>query len=112
MPDHSNNKQANALVLKTLIDHGDALTIPREVDHFAYFESREDRAKFIEGALLAGFKFRGTSEPDAYGMKYGAILWHIDIPDEDVITRVTELLIDLAESNAGEYDGWGTPVLR
>ena len=24
----------------------------------------------------------------------------------------TAQLIDLAESNAGEYDGWGTPVLR
>ncbi len=111
MPDHSNNNRANALVLKTLVEHGDALTIPREVDHFAYFPSREDRARFIESALLAGFKFRGTSEPDASDRKYGAILWHIDIPDEEAIARVTEFLIDLAEGNAGEYDGWGTPIL-
>ena len=111
MPDKANNKVANGLVLEVLMDHGDALTVSREIDHWAYFPTPEARSRFLETCLNAGFKLRYTSEPNDLGSKFGAVIWHIDTPSQLALDQVTGMLIDLAESGGGEYDGWETQLL-
>ena len=68
------NSAATKRVLQLLAEHGDALTVVREVDHFAYFPSAELRADFIAKCLASGFKLRGTIEPYRPGSGFGAIL--------------------------------------
>ena len=80
MPDKTNNKAANSLVLNALSDQGDALTVPREIDHWAYFPTPEGRSVFLESCLNAGFKLRYTTEPNEHSSSFGTVIWHVDTP--------------------------------
>src|SRR5437868_1512533 len=98
-------------VLNALRTHGDTLTHPREIVHWAYFPTIDLRAHFVEQGLEAGFKLDGTSEPNDESPEFRARLAHIDIPNEDVIERITNWLSSLAQRCGGEYDGWETQVI-
>jgi len=98
-------------VLDVLREHGDALTALREIDHFAYFLDETSRARFVTECEGAGFRLRALSPPHKEGAGYGAILFHKDVPDEDVLLKITALLADFARSCGGDYDGWETRVV-
>src|ERR1041385_6747317 len=93
-------------VLNALREHGDALIQPREIVHWAYFPTGGARANFVEAALQIGFKLDGTIEPSENYREFGARVSHIEIPGEEIMDRVTALLLQLAEQYSGEYDGW------
>jgi hypothetical protein len=84
----------------------------REIDHFAYFPNPTARTTFIEKCEAVGFRLRGISDPGGPLTKYGAILFHKDLPDEDMLEKITGLLLDLAKECGGEYDGWETQLLK
>ncbi len=102
----------NAQVLGVLREHGDSLTGVREIDHFAYFVTPQLRARFVDRCLAIGFKLRATTEPSEHSDKYGAMIFHSDMPDEEVLGRITTRLIELAQECGGEYDGWETQVVK
>ncbi|MGC9954098.1 MAG: ribonuclease E inhibitor RraB [Rhizomicrobium sp.] len=108
---HKDQIALNAHVLDALREHGDALAGVREIDHFAYFGTPQSRALFIDKCLIIGFKLRNTTEPYRPGAGFGAILSHSDVPDEEILGKVTSLLVDLAQECGGEYDGWETQVV-
>jgi len=105
------NLTATQRVLAVLAAHGDDQSRLREVEHFAYFPTPTARANFIDKSLAAGFKLRRTSEPNEVSKEFGAILFHLDAPDEDVLEKVITLLSDLARQCGGNYDGWETQIL-
>ena len=102
---------ATQRVLSLLLEHGDALTTVREIDHFSYFPTSEGRARFVEKCLVAGLKLRALSEPDEVIDRFGVILFCDDIPDEDVLLKMHEMLTMMAEAEGGNYDGWETQVI-
>jgi len=97
--------------LEILRQHGDAFASIREVEHFAYFPTTEKRASFIEKCLAHGFKLRRTSEPYRHDTRFGVILFHSDIPGEEILGAVRQLLSGLAEEFDGGYDGWETQLV-
>jgi hypothetical protein len=100
----------NHEVLRALREHGDTLTQPREIVHWAYFPTAATRALFIEKAVEIGFELNGTSDPNEKSREFGARVSHLAIPGEEVIERVTASLSQLAERCGGDYDGWETQV--
>lgn len=102
--------EADQAVLDVLREKGDALTTVRDIEHFAYFPNQDQGAPFIYKCLKAGLRLRNTSEPPEPGAGFGAILFHKDVPSEDVLDRVIALLKDLAAERQGRYDGWETQV--
>ncbi len=102
---------ATLRVLEVLSEHGDAMTTVREIDHFSYFPTAEGRSRFIEKCLAVGLKLRRLSEPDHILDRYGAILFHDDVPDEDLLLKMHEMLTAMAEAEAGNYDGWETQLI-
>jgi regulator of RNase E activity RraB len=101
----------NREVLDLLHDHGDALERVREIDHWAYFRTPEDRTRFVDACAAAGFPLRDTSESSTSGLKYGARIFHADIPTDSVLHDVTTKICKLAEAAGGEYDGWETQLV-
>lgn len=101
----------NAANLEALRDHGDSLARVRDIEHWATFPSADARASFVDACLAAGFKLRGTRDPEKPYEGYSVHLFHRDIPDEDCVEQVTSLLIGLAAANGGEYDGWETELV-
>jgi hypothetical protein len=102
---------ATERVIEVLAEHGDTLSTVREIDHFAYFPDVAARARYIEKCLAAGFKLRRLSEPYKPGAGFGAIIFHDDVPDEEVLLKVHALLTERAAAEGGDYDGWETQLI-
>jgi hypothetical protein len=109
--DRELQKAASRDLCERLAARGDARTIVREIDHWAYFPTPESRASFVEAGIRAGFRLRGTSEPTGPWQGFGAQLYHRDVPIDEAMEQVTLLLYDLAEESGGDYDGWETLIL-
>jgi len=105
------NDQPNRAVLDVLMENGDALTEAREIDHYAYFPTPTFRAHYIDRCIEAGFRLRGTIEPHRPGSGFGAVVFHKDVPGEEVLDAITDVLRAFADDCEGEYDGWETPVV-
>lgn len=103
----------NNHVINQLQQAGDSLTVPRPVDHFANFKSEEDRTSFIQAAAESGFE--ATSQPNrdpAEEFPFAVGLLRIDAVDPDTIDEITFELFDLAQQHNGEYEGWGSKVVK
>jgi uncharacterized protein (TIGR01619 family) len=104
----------NRKVCDALKERGDALTKPREVDHWAYFPSASARDAFVEKTLAAGFSLRSASENDrstSAGNRFVAQLYRSTVPEAGDMTEATLALSELAAEFGGEYDGWESPVV-
>jgi uncharacterized protein (TIGR01619 family) len=100
----------NRRVVEILEQHGDQLAKALLVSHWAYFATPEDRNAFL--AEVAGRRFT-IADASAYAREpspypYGVTLARVDSIDQ--IDDVTIELLNLAQSHAGEYDGWETAV--
>ena len=101
----------NRRVVDQLQDHGDHLSEPRRVEHWAYFQRPEERAAFVAEASEGGFTCEET-EGGVGQLPLGVELHRVDPVDLEAIHKVVMLLDDLAAAHGGEYDGWGTSVER
>jgi len=105
------SKSAAARVINVLLEHGDALNQVREIDHFSYFPTTKRRSKFVERCIAAGLKLRSLHECEDIGERFAAIVCHDDIPDEQVLAKMRDMLSTLAELEGGRYDGWETQLI-
>lgn len=110
--DRMRQVMGNRGVYDSLSKNGDALTVPREVDHWAYFPSSNARGTFIQNSMRKGFQVRSMLEPDAQYPQFGVIVFRQDVPSPGDLDDVTVMLFDLAEAAGGRYDGWEAPVHR
>jgi hypothetical protein len=98
-------------LVDTLTDHGDTLTMPRRVDHWAYFSSAEGRDAYVAAATAQGFSVQDViDDADYRGMAHGAQVHRVDSVRLDDIHAAVMVLHKLAATNGGDYDGWETSV--
>ena len=103
----------NQHVISRLYQAGDSLTQPRPVDHFANFKSEQDRNAFIAAAEELGFEATSRPERDADSeFPFSLGLLRVDAVDAETIDRVTFELFDLAHRHNGEYEGWGSKIVK
>ncbi len=98
-------------VVDTLTKHGDTLTEPRRVDHWAYFRSEADRDAFCSHARERGFETLDTEASESE-TPYGAQLRRQDSVRLEDIHELVMILHDLADDHRGHYDGWETRVVK
>lgn len=112
-PDSEDQQQIfNRQVIERLSESGDPLTVPRAVDHFASFRTAEDRDGFI-AALDPAYEVIGQKHDDDGGeMPYSISLKRVSAVDWETIEGISYELFDLAIEHNGEYDGWGSPVVK
>jgi hypothetical protein len=99
-------------VVKRLAGLGDVATMPRLVDHRAYFPTPADRARFIEQLRNKGFEIMQEGEGG-----YGKRPLSVDFRRSDPVVLehihpVAWELRELAASVGGDYDGWGCTVTK
>lgn len=102
---------ADCQVIETLEEHGDPLTVEREVIHYAYFEDRESADAFAADAEPEGFEV-DVREPDEEIEQFRVVLTHQSAVDLDTIGPITQALAERAEELEGEYDGWECRLVR
>lgn len=100
----------NHKVCDNLRESGDALHLPRAIEHHSYFPSSEERAAFIEAIVSEGFtvKKEFTADNGWSGVGY----WRKDKPFYYDIDELTLSLIAISGQFAGEYDGWETSIVK
>ena len=112
----------NLKVVYQLQKNGDVLTKERSVDHWIYFKLTGDREAFSQKVEQDGFvvlkKDTDLSNPRSrmalLPKEYPYVL-HIarsDKVDYPSVEKYTLKLWKLAKEHNGEYDGWGTEVVK
>lgn len=102
----------NRRVLINLEKNGDNHEIPREVDHFLYFNTEEGRTGFIEFAEGKGFSVKQTNTKESENYKFMLHLIRIHKVDFNSINEYTIELWEAAPGYSGYYDGWGCPIAK
>ena len=98
----------NGRVLQNLEEHGDRHEIQREVCHWIYFKSSDDRSRFVAKAQELGYRLIDESQTDSG--QFRANISCATAVDYNTINSVVLELFDLAAECQGEYDGWETSV--
>lgn len=100
----------NNRVLAWLAEKGDNCEVVREVSHWIYFPTAENRADFLASTASEGYELVDQQDDVEGGRPYSLILRHFTAVDYSTITNAILWLFDLAEMCQGNYDGWETSV--
>lgn len=101
--------QSNKIV-ELLEEEGDDLSIAREVEHYASFDTPTQKDRFINRALDAGFIFKDdiSSEEFEHGV---ALTKEHSLTEEELICVIAEIFA-LVEEERGEYELWSTTLAQ
>jgi uncharacterized protein (TIGR01619 family) len=103
----------NQHIINQLEMAGDSLEQPRPVDHYANFKTNEDRERFI--AAAQALNFEAVSRPDRepeFEFPFAVGLLRVDSVDPETVDKFTFELWELAGQHNGEYEGWGSGVVK
>ncbi len=101
----------NQDVLEVLVRHGDTLDAVRDVHHWIYFHSREERQHYAERVLAIGYKVVNESETDRKERPYGLQITRDQSVTSDKIDDAVSELFRLAKEFNADYDGWEAQVV-
>lgn len=99
-------------VVESLQSHGDPLTKPRRVDHWACFGNSYNREEFINAVADQGFELEDAADDSPGERPFSAQVFRTDFVELESIHEVVMLLVRTANELGGEYDGWETFVER
>lgn len=102
----------NRSVCDALESNGDSMTMPREIDHWAYFPDFLTRDTFLQRARELGFEARACEAVKGEKIEFGAQVCRIDLPSFAAIDDICLPLYDLAVDCGGRYDGWECQVVQ
>lgn len=102
----------NEKVLRAMNNAGDKLTKPRQVDHWLYFSTEEDRDKFTSYAVSQHFKLEGKEFSSKSDLHYQLHLSRVDNIEIGSISMITLELRKKAKEYNGNYDGWEAFVVK
>lgn len=106
-------KMSNSKVLESLRNNGDSLEIARPIDHWIYFQSLNERSKFIEKIKGLGFTVvQQTTVEENDNYPYQLVISRKDHVDQLSIDECTLQLFEFAKQANAQYDGWETQVIR
>lgn len=100
-------RMRNREVIDRLLEHGDRISEPRKIDHFAVFGTRDGRAAFADYLDANGYHI--IEMADAANGEFQITFDKTNRPDQ--IDDVTIDLFRTARDNSGDYDGWGCTIV-
>jgi regulator of RNase E activity RraB len=104
---------SNRNTLEAMREQGDTLTIPREVNHWIYFNNDAERESFSQAAVAAGYSIDSESsfETPKEQLSYGLRLHQTQPIDQGAIDVTTLELFRLSRQFNAEYDGWESEAI-
>ena len=94
-------------ILESLHEFGDDLSQPRDIDHYFFFESKEQCNQVAEHLSKNGFTFVSINPPEEDEKNWSLAVQREDSVAPQEITTLTVSLMKFAEEHEGTYDGWG-----
>lgn len=102
----------NRRLVQQMVEAGDQLEVPREVDHVAFFPSKLQAVAARDALVAADFR---VDEPGAPTEAEGP--WRLEFHRDETCADgepdefVAEVL-ELIEPHEGDYDGWGSAIQK
>lgn len=107
------NYMSDEKVVNHLIKNGDNLKKSRRVDHWAYFNTKQDSEKFKTEIEKIGYKIEEIKKlNDRNSNPYQVEFWKEEFVNLDSINKSTKKLRTISSNFKGEYDGWETSVIK
>ena len=100
----------DAQVLAQLRKAGSDLSKAHPIEFFLYAPNKE-AAERLESQVRA-LHFETKVQPAAQGSQWLVLATKSMVPKQADLVLVREKLTALAAAEKGEYDGWGTPVVK
>jgi hypothetical protein len=101
------------MVINQLEQHGDPLTVARDVQHFAYFADEVSAQRYA--VALKALRFHVTVEPSVEpspSAEICVIANRDDPATPEAIMPITSRLLALAKEHGGTYDGWEAKLMK
>jgi regulator of RNase E activity RraB len=102
--------EGDRATVAALTAQGDPLIKPRLVDHWIYFETAEDRDRFVDEVSALGFTITDTHGDADPPRRFCANVSRITSVDLESIHQDVMRLFRSAKRHDGDYDGWEFPI--
>lgn len=100
----------NMQLFRTLQEYGDNPEIPREVNHWIYFRTENDRENFLEKIKSDGFETKHKDNKSDGEYPYGLQISRVDKVTPFDINDYGIYLWQTAQDCNAQYDGWETSI--
>lgn len=97
-------------VIDNSVRHGDRVEVPRPIEHCLYFSDESAIATFADWATAQGFEVSSVSEDESG--KWCVLVVKIAPLEIGAVFAQTSALTAAAAEHGGEYDGWGTVIVK
>lgn len=97
---------ADEMLRETLKQHGDVHSKPRQVDHFAYFNTDHEAAAYMIFVQERGYTLETTEQENAVAF------YKVSPVEGEEFDQQLAILIAKASELNGDYDGWACPVTK
>lgn len=98
----------NRHTIVSLIEAGDDLTIPREVEHYLFFQTKTSMERAVSGLNSHGYEVKEYVNDDESDYGYGVVLIKTESIIPESIEETTTSLYKSAIQEHGIYEGWST----
>lgn len=98
----------NRHTIQSLMDAGDDLNIPREVEHYLFFQTKTSLQRVVTQCQIHEFTIKAYVTEDESDYAYGVIFTKIESIEPQIVHETTTMLYELALQEHGLYEGWST----
>ncbi|MCD9189314.1 MAG: DUF695 domain-containing protein [Pyrinomonadaceae bacterium] len=102
----------NGRVVENIESHGDNLQKERQVDHWIYFQTGDDRENFLKSIEGNNFEIVNKDKTNFGDSPFSLQLSRIDKVDYESVNEYVMYLWQKAQEFNGNYDGWETFIVR
>ncbi|MDD2951223.1 MAG: DUF695 domain-containing protein [Sulfuricurvum sp.] len=98
----------NRHTIDALVEAGDDLSIPREVEHYLFFQTKSSMERAVSQLASHGFEVKEYVNDDESDYGYGVVLVKLEAITSDIVEETTTSLYESAMQEHGLYEGWST----
>ncbi|MBN2816568.1 MAG: DUF695 domain-containing protein [Campylobacterales bacterium] len=96
-------------IIYALDEEGDALEVPRVVEHYASFETPTQKEKFINSLEQTSFTFKDDIDSEEFA--HGVAMVKEHAVTSEAVRDAVEELFDVIKKHHGYYEGWSTTLV-
>lgn len=104
-------RMKNRKVLDVLEQKGDRLNAPRDIRHWIYFRTEDERAGFRSAVLPLEYRVEFEPLSEGAGLPFGLCISRFQSVKPTELNDAVIELFRLAEKYHGDYDGWETELI-
>lgn len=98
----------NRHIIAELEEAGDNLSIPREIEHYLFFQTKSSLERAVAQLTSHDFTVKENVNDDENDYAYGVILVKSEAVTPEIIQETTTSLYETAIQEHGYYEGWST----